>query len=206
MPRRKRETPAGLVYHVYNRGSRKGAIFEGSADYDSFIELMEEARKKYGVRIIAYCLMKTHVHLVLWPKVDNTIPGFMQWLESAHARVWHSRRGTKGTGAVFQSRYGLVVVENDFQYFATLLYVERNALEANYVDLADAWPWCSAWEGNEERPPFESDAPPKPRFPNWLECLNAKRPRAELALAPFASRRRRKGQTRKRTRKRGGGQ
>ena len=196
MPRKKLETPAGFVYHVFNRGSRKGPVFNGSADYLSFTELMEEARRRYSVRIIAHCLMKTHVHLVLWPKIDDTIPYFMQWLEGEHARIWHTRRGTKGTGAVFQSRYGLQMVRNDFQYYATLLYVERNALEANYVHLADAWPWCSAWQGDEERPPFESDPAPLPRLPNWLECLNEKRRRAELALAPFASSRSRKGQTR----------
>jgi Transposase IS200 like len=140
--------------------------------------------------------MKTHVHLLLWPSVDDVIPAFMQWLESSHARVWHARRGTKGTGAVFQSRYGLVMVENEFQYYATLIYVERNALEANYVELADAWPWGSAWQGDDEHRPFDSDAPPFPRFPNWLDCLNAMRPRSELALAPFAPRKGRKGQTR----------
>jgi REP-associated tyrosine transposase len=197
MPRKKRVTPAGFVFHVYNRGSRKGPLFDGSADYDAFTELMEEARKKYPVRIIAHCLMRTHVHLMLWPSADHAIPGFMQWLESGHARIWHSRRGTKGTGAVFQSRYGLVMVENDFQYYATLLYVERNALEAGYVELADAWPWSSAWQGDDEHPPFGSDPPPLPRYPNWLECLNARRPRSKLALAPFEPGRCRKGQTRK---------
>lgn len=195
MPRGKRETPAGYVYHVYNRGSRKGPIFNDSADYDSFTELMEAARRRYPVRIIAHCLMRTHIHLVLWPSMDDVIPDFMQWLTSAHARVWHSRRGTTGTGAVFQSRYGLVMIKNDFQYFDTLLYVERNALDANYVHLADAWPWCSAWQGDHEHPPFDSDPGPLPRFPNWLECLNAPKQRTETALAPFASPRRRQGQT-----------
>jgi putative transposase len=172
MPRGRRETPAGFVYHVFNRGSRKGSIFESSADYDSFTELMEAARRKYPVRIIGHCLMKTHVHLMLWPLQDDAIPSFMQWLTSAHARIWHSRRGSQGTGAVFQSRYGLVRIRDDRQYIAALRYIERNALVANYVELADAWPWCSAWQGDELGQPFESDPGPVPRLPNWLDVLN----------------------------------
>jgi putative transposase len=195
MPRGKRETPGGFVYHVYNRGSRKSPVFKGSADYDKFIELMEEARLRYPVRIIGHALMRTHIHLVLWPREDNVVPWFMQWLTGVYARVWHSRRGTGGTGAVFQSRYGLTTVENDFQYFATLLYVERNPLEANYVSYADEWPWTSACPGDSEHPPFDSDPGPLARWPNWHQCLNAPRRSAKTALAPFAWHRDEPGQT-----------
>jgi putative transposase len=172
MPRPRRKTPAGFVYHVCNRGSRKGSIFESSDDYDGFEELMEAAREKHRVRIIGHCLMRTHFHLVLWPEQDNIIPRFIQQLTGDHARLWHWKRGTQGTGAVFQSRYRCVAVHDERHYFTALRYVEQNALRAGYVELADAWPWCSAWQGDSGRPPFDIDRGPIDRPANWLCILN----------------------------------
>jgi putative transposase len=172
VPRPLRRTPAGFVYHVCNRGSRKGRIFETSADYDAFEALMEAARAKYPVRIVGHCLMRTHFHLLLWPSEDEVIPRFMQWLEGEHGRRWHWMRGTQGRGAVFQSRYRCVPIKDALQYFTALRYVERNALAAQYVELADAWPWCSASQGDNFHPPFEVDSGPFERPPNWLYVLN----------------------------------
>src|SRR6266571_3878204 len=67
MARRRRLTPGGYVYHVCNRGSRKGVLFDSCEDYESFIRLMEHARRKFQMRIIAYCLLSTHLHFLLWP-------------------------------------------------------------------------------------------------------------------------------------------
>jgi len=96
----------------------------------------------------------------------------MQWLEGRHAELWHWRRGTRGTGAVFQSRFRAIPLKDDRQYFTALRYVERNALEAGYVELADAWPWSSAWQGDHERAPFDLDSGPLERPSNWLYVLN----------------------------------
>jgi putative transposase len=160
------------VYHVFNRGSRKGVLFDTSEDYDAFEQLMDDARRKRPVRIVAYCLMKTHVHFLLWPTADNAIPAFMKWLMSTHAAAFHRRRGSVGQGAVYQSRYGCVPVEDARQLFTVWRYVERNALEAGVVSTADEWPWSSAWQGDHMRPPFEVDEGPYERPTNWLQILN----------------------------------
>src|SRR5690349_9974528 len=78
MARKRRRTPAGFVYHVCNRGSRKGVLFESSEDYDAYIDLMELARRKRPIRIIGYSLMRTHMHLLLWPQTDHAVPSFMK--------------------------------------------------------------------------------------------------------------------------------
>lgn len=172
MARARRVTPGGLVYHVFNRGSRKGVLFDTSEDYDGFVELMEEARRKRPMRIIAYSLMKTHWHFILWPRGDNELPAFMQRLTGNHARSFHRRRGTTGLGAVYQSRYKALPIFDDRRLITTWLYVERNALKAGFVERADEWPWCSAWQGDHTAPPFETDEGPIPRPSNWLMILN----------------------------------
>jgi putative transposase len=171
MPRPKRFTPGGFVYHVCNRGSRKGVLFETYEDYALFLHLSIRAAARTGMRIIAYCLMQTHFHLLLWPVGDRDLPSFMQRLTTAHAMRWHRARGTVGTGAVYQSRYVSVGIADGMHYFTALRYVERNALAAGLVKAAEDWPWTSAANAPECAP--ELCPGPLLRPTNWADVLNA---------------------------------
>jgi putative transposase len=124
------------------------------------------------MRIIAYSLMRTHFHLFLWPFGDGDLVTFMHRLTTTHAMRWHRARGSVGTGAVYQSRYVSVGIEDGRHYFTALRYVERNALEANLVRRAEDWHWCSAWQIASEEPTFVLDDGPYPRPANWLDLLN----------------------------------
>jgi REP element-mobilizing transposase RayT len=172
MARKRRETPGGLVYHVFNRGSRKGEIFDGDGEYLDFEALIEQEQAKAKMRIVAYCLMRTHFHFLLWPHSDHDISRFMQRLTSRHARRWHRARGTTGTGAVYQSRYCSKPIFDAYHYFSALRYVERNALAANYVKRAEAWRWGSATTQVEPPCCIDLSPGPFPRPKNWLDLLN----------------------------------
>jgi len=172
MARPRRFTPGGFVYHVFNRGSRKGVVFDTYEDYSGFVDLLDLTRAKSAMRIIAYCMMPTHFHLLLWPPGDTDVPAFMHRLTTAHAGKWHRVKNNVGTGAVYQSRYVSVGITSGQHYFTALRYVERNALEAHLVQRAQDWPWCSASQLVSECPTFRLDDGPCPRPNNWLECLN----------------------------------
>ena len=159
------------MYHVCNRGSRKGVLFDSCEDYESFIRLMEDARGKFQMRIIAYCLLSTHLHFLLWPRCDGDVVRFMHWLTSTHAKRFHRRRGSIGAGAVYQSRYFSRGIDEGRKLMTALRYVERNALAAHLVTRAEDWPWGSAWIG-EAPASFITDESPLPRPANWLETLN----------------------------------
>ncbi len=159
------------MYHVFNRGSRKGVLFDTCEDYDAFVRLMEEARRKRPMRIPAYCLMKTHLHFLLWPRNTEDVPRFMKWLTATHAMRFHKRHGSKGTGAVYQSRYVSKPIGDARHYFTALRYVERNALEAGKVRRAEDWQWCSVWAGDQTNI-FAVDEGPMRRPENWLQFIN----------------------------------
>lgn len=181
MARRRREAAGGWAYHVCNRGSRKGVLFETSEDFDSFERLMAEARTKRPMRITGYCLMRTHVHFLLWPQEDGDLSRFMHWLTTTHARRWHCQYASVGTGAVYQSRFTSVCITDDRHLLSALRYVEKNALEAGLVQRAEEWRWCSAWQAVAESPTFIVDNGPLPRLPNWLDFLNDVGPRPRAA-------------------------
>ena len=160
------------MYHVCNRGSRKGEIFEREEDYFQFEELLACQSTRTLMRIIAYCLMRTHFHLVLWPRGDDDLPRFMQRLTGIHAQRWHRSRGSVGTGAVYQSRYRAKPVWETRHYYAVLRYVERNALAAHYVERAEAWPWGSATIRLDPPRCIALHPGPFPRPLNWQDVLN----------------------------------
>jgi putative transposase len=172
MARKHRIIFADCVYHVCNRGSRKGVLFDSYDDYDDYLQLMEEARAKYCMRITAFSLMRTHVHFVLWPRTDSALQAFMKKVSEEQAQDFHRKHNSRGTGAVYQSRYYARELDDARNYFGTVRYVEQNPLKDGYVRRAQDWPWCSAWDGEGGPRLFVVDAPPIPYLPNWDEILN----------------------------------
>ena len=172
MARRRRVTAGGYAYHVCNRGSRKGVILETYEDYANFIELVNEARQKFRMRILAYNLLGNHFHFVLWPVCDNDLPRFMKRLEQRHAQRFHRKRGTRGSGAVFQSRYQARILTEARKLFSALRYVDGNARRHGFVTRAEDWPWSSACTREPMGPRIVIDASPVPRPSNWLDFIN----------------------------------
>jgi putative transposase len=96
----------------------------------------------------------------------------MHWLTTTHAIRWHRDRGSTGSGAVYQSRYVSVGIEDGRHYFTALRYVERNALAAGIVTVAEHWPWGSASTRTDRGPKPELCAGPYMRPTNWQDILN----------------------------------
>jgi len=146
MPRRPRISTGGLVYHVLNRGVARQEVFEDDDDYGAFERVMTEAlRREPGVRLLGYCLMPNHWHMVLWPKRDGELSEFMRWLTVTHTQRWHAHRHSAGTGPVYQGRFKSFPIERDEHFYTVLRYVERNALRAGMVEQAEDWRWGSLW-------------------------------------------------------------
>jgi len=172
MARPLREIPAGFVYHVGNRGSRKGPLFDGPNAYAAFERLVAATRERYAVRIIAYCLMFNHWHFLLWPLADNALSLFMKRLTEAHAAEWRRETKTVGQGAVYQSRFWVSPILDDLHLLGAWRYIERNPVEAGLVARAEDWPWSSASVVRTDRA-LTVDFGPVPRPDNWLEIVNS---------------------------------
>jgi putative transposase len=103
MPRTARVAPGGTVFHVLNRGNHQAEIFADAGDYLAFETVLAEALEAVpGMRLLAYCLMPNHWHLVLWPREDGELGRFMQRLTVTHVRRWHEHRHSTGRGHLYQ--------------------------------------------------------------------------------------------------------
>jgi putative transposase len=180
MPRTPRLTKADYVYHVLNRGAKKALLFGNSADYLAFEGLLIEASKRFPVRILAYCLMPNHWHLLLSPTRDGDLSRFVKWLATTHACRWARAHECVGHGAVYQSRFKSIPIEQGPHLLWTWRYVERNALRANLVTKAEEWPWCSLKKRFSTPPTEWLDRGPIALPANWLEIVNMAQTNAEL--------------------------
>jgi putative transposase len=200
MPRKTRTLSGGFCYHIINRGNGRARVFHGEADYREFVKLMAAAGERLAPRLLAYCLMPNHVHLVLWPREDGEVSRWMQWLMTAQVRRHHRRHGSDGH--LWQGRFKAFPIQRDEHLLSVLRYVERNPLRAKLVARAEDWPWSSlgaaganaaganaaganaagANAGRFEEalaPPLH--AGPLPRPANWSEWVNEAEPAGQLA-------------------------
>ena len=179
----------GYVYHVLNRGVGRLDIFEDEGDYAAFERVLAEAQSRYsGVRLLGYCLMSNHWHLVLWPKGDGELSEFMRWLTVTHTQRWHAHHHTSVTGPLYQGRFKSFPVQTDESLLTVLRYVERNALRANQASSAESWRWGSLWRWeNRHKRSVQGEGQPKlcswpidrPHF--WRRWVNEPQTKEELS-------------------------
>src|SRR3984957_4727001 len=139
MPRQARSAPGGLVYHAMNRGNGRQRLFHKEADYLAFEKVMLQAIARTPTRLLGWCLMPNHWHLILWPKEDGELSAFVRWLTLTHTQRWHAHRHSAGRGHVYQGRFKSFPIEKDEHLLTVLRYVERNALRARMVERAEDW-------------------------------------------------------------------
>ncbi len=143
MPRLPRVDVGGELYHVINRANARLPIFFQEEDYILFEDILEEVQEKHNLRILAYCLMPNHFHLVLHPREDGDLQKFMQWLTLTHTQRWHTKNRTIGTGHLYQGRYKSFLIEEGNHLLSVIRYVERNPLRAKLVRKAENWGFSS---------------------------------------------------------------
>ena len=143
MPRRPRVNTGGFAYHVINRAVARDRMFHKDADYAAFEKILSEVHKRLPTRMLGYCLMPNHWHLVLWPESDGELSQFMRLVTVTHTQRWHAHYHSAGTGPLYQGRFKSFPIEQDEHLLTVLRYVERNPLRSKMVDAAQKWPWSS---------------------------------------------------------------
>ena len=167
---------------MLNRANARRTIFEHDGDFVAFEEVLTQAVKRSQTRLLCYCVMPNHWHLVVWPRDDDELTNFVGWLTLTHTQRWHAQHESAGTGHVYQGRFKSFPVQEGDHFYTVARYVERNALRANLVRRAEHWRWSSLyrWQRGTDAERGLLAEWPVSRRPDWPEYVNAPQTQAEL--------------------------
>ena len=158
MPRPPRDVAAG-TFHVFTH-TVWAADRHFRDDVDRMVFLRELARVTATIewKCIAYCLMRSHYHLILQLE-DGALPVGMQALNWRYAMHFNSRHVMRGVTQF--KRYGSRRIRDDADLAGCFKYVSLNPVEAGLCSTPAEWPWSSyaATVGLARRPSFIDDRP-----------------------------------------------
>lgn len=170
MPCRENFLSNNNYYHIYSRSIAKFVVFNNASEFQKMIELINLSMfKNFGyeyskfkrldittqtaiieglrveddviVRIIAFCLMPTHIHLLLEQIQDDGITQFIRRVLNSYSRsfnISHRRSGPLWTG-----RFSDVPVKTDEQLLHLTRYIHLNPTSAGLVEHPEDWEFSS---------------------------------------------------------------
>jgi putative transposase len=141
MPRQARLDAPGTLHHVMIRGIGRSVIFEDDQDRHDFVSRAGLLAQETGTRIVAWALMKNHVHLLLFSGPGG-ISKFMRRLLTGYALRYNRRH--RRNGHLFQNRYKSIVCEEGTYLLELVRYIHLNPLRAGQVRSMgelDQYPW-----------------------------------------------------------------
>lgn len=172
-----------------NRAAKRVQLFDSTEDYSAVESLLLRAKVATGMRLLDYCIMPNHFHVILWPRAASEMSQFMRRFTGVHAQIWQTARGSTGSGAVYQGRYKAIPVQTERYFYKVCHYVHSNPLRAGLVPRAEDWRWSSLWRRLHNEDVDLLDPWPIPCPPDWLQLLNATTAADELATVRGAIKR-----------------
>src|SRR5450759_1532485 len=136
MPRGRRCVLPGVAYHVTQRGVDRRETFSTEGDRLTYLRLLGQNLKDARVRLLAWCLMSNHIHLVAIAEREDSLAVLLRRLHGRYAPYYNARTGR--SGHLWQNRYYACALDWSRQRTA-LVYVEKNALRAGMVGRAEEY-------------------------------------------------------------------
>lgn len=136
-----RLTYPGALHHCTARGIGGLNLFAGNREKNQLSWLLQEKIRLYRIRLIAFCIMGNHYHLVIQNR-SGRMSEFFRVLNSQYAAWYQWRRN--GRGYVFQDRFHSTLIQEGAYLEAAILYVLANPVRAGIVERCEDYEWSSA--------------------------------------------------------------
>ena len=131
----------GMLYHIICRGQRKEPLFFSIDDMNKYCQIVDYCLTQYDVEILAYCLMRNHIHLLV-KRGTLPIADFMHRISTIYALYFNRKYSL--AGHVFQGRYKAFPVLKEKYYFSVINYIHDNPERAGLVNKQDEYAYSSA--------------------------------------------------------------
>lgn len=160
----------GRPYHVISRSIAGFKIFNNDSEFQRMIDLLSVLKyknfnykysrflelnsklqsniiqeiKESGeqlIDLVAYCLMPTHVHLLLIQKTDDGIQDYLSRVLNSYSR--HFNLIHKRIGPLWSGRFKGIAIDDDDQLMHITRYIHLNPVSAGLVTSLQEWRYSS---------------------------------------------------------------
>ncbi len=140
MARLARVVAPGVPHMVTQRGNRGQDVFFEKEDYANYLALLAEGCQAAKTKVWAYCLLPTHVHLILVPSDPD---GLRAALGESHRRyTWQVNQREGWRGYLWQGRFASFPTDEE-HLLACARYIELAPVREGLVRRARDWKWSS---------------------------------------------------------------
>ena len=130
-----------VAHHVTQRGNDRQDIFFSDADRRVYLDLLRQSALLEGLAVSAYCLMTSHVHLVVTPEREDSVARVIGRTHLMYAQ--YVFKSQNRSGHLWQGRYYSCPLDEAHEHNAAA-YVELNPVRAGMVEAPWDYPWSSA--------------------------------------------------------------
>ncbi|MCF7921169.1 MAG: transposase [Candidatus Marinimicrobia bacterium] len=138
------------IYHVFNRGWNHKQIFYSEENYRYLTEKIATTKERFGIDVIAYCLMPNHYHLLVQQNSEIPVSKWLQYIFNGYSQAINKQEGRKGT--LFEGRPKHILIEGDKYFQELIAYIHFNPVAAGLVSEAAEWEFsnCQEWLGKRD--------------------------------------------------------
>ena len=141
--RKKREFIAGSFYHVTSRTNDKIRVFENKLGRKLMLKTLQDAKDRFHFQLANFCVMPTHIHLLIKPMEETSLSVIMQWIKTQSAKRWNSIHGA--IDHMWGHRFFSRAIKDPQEFDFVMDYIDQNAVAAGLAKSPAEWKASGAY-------------------------------------------------------------
>jgi len=118
-------------FHVMSQGLDKSYIFKEEQEKEKYLSLLKRYYKKYHVKLISYCIMNNHVHLLFYTNDILEVSKYMKAVNTVYGKYYNKKY--ERIGFVYRNRFKSQYINNERYLLYCIKYIHMNPVKAGMV-------------------------------------------------------------------------
>ena len=133
----------GAFYHVTSRTNDRIRVFENNLGRKIMLITLQDAKEKFRFRLANFCIMPTHIHLLIKPEEHKCLSEIMRWIKTRSAQWWNCVHGS--TDHMWGQRYFARALKDPQEYHFVMNYIDQNPVTAGLAPTPADWKGSGAY-------------------------------------------------------------
>jgi len=128
----------GQIWHLTHRCHKREFLLKFARDRQRWLQWLYEARKRFGLKVLDYCVTSNHVHLLVYDSAGGEcIAKSVQLIAGRIGQEYNQRKHRKG--AFWEDRYHATAIETGEHLLRCVIYIDLNMVRAGAVFHPQQW-------------------------------------------------------------------